>query len=532
MGSELFIRNTRTVAPTADSGLTVTLTSSTPSVCTVSGFVITYVSAGTCTTVASQAGDSTYAAATSVTRSFTIAASNLTAQTITLPDPGAQNLSSNSVTLNPSATSGLTVVLTSSTPSVCTVSGNVVTFVGPGTCTIVGNQAGNGTYSAAPAVTISFLISGPSTPTVVAPAAETPTTRFIRRVTPSPAPAAAAPAVIAAPAASNAAPPVTTNGQRSVGEIASEAIGGFKPGTGLRVEVTGSRISGQFVVSPASIADPIALAAAIKESTSRTKSDFAQVNAVTPLETAPKTEEIFDTAITPKMLELFKASGLSKPRTVGDLDPGKNQKWLSVEAAVQGYVPGSRVFLVVTTKPTILAGVKVGDDGKAILDGLLPVDLLAAGGHNIRLVGTRLIDGVSTDANGEITLDKTAITEIKKFDEGTKATVVLSGTSDKGSSLTAVREVYLDKFIAWWTVWLAAGIALLALIIRFVKRPARFKRRVTTTVIAFAGGIPALMFGWLTASYELWIGTGISIVVALICFFWGRIGGRRSRMTD
>ena len=61
-----------TVAPTATSGLTVTLTSSTPSVCTVSGFVITFVAVGTCTTTASQPGDSTYAAATNVTRSFNI----------------------------------------------------------------------------------------------------------------------------------------------------------------------------------------------------------------------------------------------------------------------------------------------------------------------------------------------------------------------------------------------------------------------------------------------------------------------------
>ena len=61
-----------TVAPTATSGLTVTLTSSTPSVCTVSGFVITFVSTGTCTTTASQPGDSTYSAATAVTRSFNI----------------------------------------------------------------------------------------------------------------------------------------------------------------------------------------------------------------------------------------------------------------------------------------------------------------------------------------------------------------------------------------------------------------------------------------------------------------------------
>jgi CshA-type fibril repeat protein len=61
-----------TVSPTATSNLTVTLTSSTQGICTVSGFVITFVAAGTCTTIASQSGNSTYSAATSVTRSFAI----------------------------------------------------------------------------------------------------------------------------------------------------------------------------------------------------------------------------------------------------------------------------------------------------------------------------------------------------------------------------------------------------------------------------------------------------------------------------
>lgn len=61
-----------TVAPTASSNLTVALTSSTQGVCTVSGFVITFVSASTCTITASQAGDSTYSAATNLVRSFAI----------------------------------------------------------------------------------------------------------------------------------------------------------------------------------------------------------------------------------------------------------------------------------------------------------------------------------------------------------------------------------------------------------------------------------------------------------------------------
>jgi outer membrane protein OmpA-like peptidoglycan-associated protein len=54
----------------ASSGLSVTLTSTTAGVCTVSGLNITHVSAGTCVVTASQSGNGTFAAATSVTRQY------------------------------------------------------------------------------------------------------------------------------------------------------------------------------------------------------------------------------------------------------------------------------------------------------------------------------------------------------------------------------------------------------------------------------------------------------------------------------
>src|SRR5262249_9014570 len=61
-----------TVAPTASSGLPVALLSTTTPVCTVSGSVVTFVTAGSCSLTASQPGNTTYKAATSVTRTFTI----------------------------------------------------------------------------------------------------------------------------------------------------------------------------------------------------------------------------------------------------------------------------------------------------------------------------------------------------------------------------------------------------------------------------------------------------------------------------
>ena len=148
---------------TATSGLTVTLTSNTPGVCSVSGLDITTLANGTCEISATQPGNSTYAAALPVTVSFPV--SSGTSQTITFNNPGTQ-LVGTPYTAVPTATSLLPVSLTSMTPSVCTVSGFVVTFLSTGTCTLVASQAGNVTYAPAASVTQSFTVNAPSTSSV------------------------------------------------------------------------------------------------------------------------------------------------------------------------------------------------------------------------------------------------------------------------------------------------------------------------------------------------------------------------------
>ncbi|MGA2277068.1 MAG: chitobiase/beta-hexosaminidase C-terminal domain-containing protein [Terracidiphilus sp.] len=144
-----------TLKATASSGLTVSFTSTTASVCTVSGSTATFLAAGTCTIDANQAGNSVYAAAAMVAQSFTV---NLTSQTITFANPGAQTVGT-SLTLKATASSGLPVSFTSTTASVCTVSGTTTTFITAGTCTIDANQAGNSVYAAAAMVAQSFTVN-------------------------------------------------------------------------------------------------------------------------------------------------------------------------------------------------------------------------------------------------------------------------------------------------------------------------------------------------------------------------------------
>lgn len=97
---------TFTVPEFADSGLTVSYTSSTTSVCTVTGKTVTLIGPGTCTLVARQPGgdlnDETYIAATPVTQSFNVIAGSRPTATLTnSPVPTATN----TFTVTPTLTS-------------------------------------------------------------------------------------------------------------------------------------------------------------------------------------------------------------------------------------------------------------------------------------------------------------------------------------------------------------------------------------------------------------------------------------------
>jgi sugar lactone lactonase YvrE len=73
IGSPQPVEEQLAIAATASSGLPVSFTSQTPSICTVSGFIVTLRNTGTCTIQASQAGNADYAVAIPVSQSFTVA---------------------------------------------------------------------------------------------------------------------------------------------------------------------------------------------------------------------------------------------------------------------------------------------------------------------------------------------------------------------------------------------------------------------------------------------------------------------------
>jgi len=139
----------------------VSFASTTAGVCTASGSSVTLVSTGTCTIVATQSGDASWAAATPVSQSFQVTAAPVapSAQSINFSQPADTRVDQGPVALSASATSGLGVSFASTTTSVCTVSGSSVTLVSTGTCTITATQAGDASYAAATPVSQSLQVT-------------------------------------------------------------------------------------------------------------------------------------------------------------------------------------------------------------------------------------------------------------------------------------------------------------------------------------------------------------------------------------
>ena len=152
------VGSTYTVTATGGaSGNPVTFSTSTSSVCTVTGSKVSFAAGGTCTVLADQAGNASYEAAPQATQSFSVSKA-AQAITFTSASPAPAYLYGMYAVGVTGGASGNPVVISVSPPNVCTVNGNVVRFVGVGTCTIAANQGGNAAYEAAAQVTQSVKV--------------------------------------------------------------------------------------------------------------------------------------------------------------------------------------------------------------------------------------------------------------------------------------------------------------------------------------------------------------------------------------
>lgn len=116
---------------------------------------------GTNTVTADYSGNSNNAAGNGTLTGGQVV--NPAAQTISFGTLSDVTYGSSPVTLSATATSNLLVAYGSNSNTVCTVSGSTVSIVGIGICSITASQSGNSNYAAAPSVTQTFTVRGPTT---------------------------------------------------------------------------------------------------------------------------------------------------------------------------------------------------------------------------------------------------------------------------------------------------------------------------------------------------------------------------------
>jgi hypothetical protein len=287
---------------------------------------------------------------------------------------------------------------------------------------------------------------------------------------------------------------------RSLSEMRDESVDGFTEGSSVTVRVSGARTTGQFVVTTAKSIDTVAVAAALEESISRQATEFAQL-------TSAKAQSTVDLSkmttgmVSSDARDLFTASGLGEPRTLGSLPTKSATHWVDVQGTARGYVPGSVVYLAVTTSPIIFGSAQVDSDGNAVLDGLLPIDVLEPAAHSIRIVGTRDFGGVKVGPDGKLQLSDTAMSQIESFDQGTNAIVEMVGPGAQGDHV-AVRLIPLLQIIPWWVLWIYLGALALFFAVRRWKANSK-AAFVAMWTVALGGMVAVEIVAWVELAYPM-----------------------------
>jgi hypothetical protein len=148
------------ISATSTAGLPVTLTSSDPSIATITNSgtnsLLVPTGVGTITLTASQAGTANVINAPSVGQPVVITPG---AQTITFAPLTASAYGASPITLSATSSAGLPVTFNSSAAGIASISGNTLTIAGAGSAKITASQAGSKLWAPAKAIMQSLAVA-------------------------------------------------------------------------------------------------------------------------------------------------------------------------------------------------------------------------------------------------------------------------------------------------------------------------------------------------------------------------------------
>jgi hypothetical protein len=242
-----------------------------------------------------------------------------------------------------------------------------------------------------------------------------------------------------------------------VSALGGESLTGFAPGSSTAVRVSGSRTIAMFVLPRVSDGlDTASIVVSLNDSATRQALGYARITSTDATTSRPADGgvPIIDAADAAR----FAAEELSGAAPLDADSVPNSDAWLVVEVDVEQYVPGSRVYLVVTSEPLVIDSVVVSMNGSASLRGAVPLAMLGEGAHRLRVVGSRQLPGILVDEKGAITVPESTLREIETFDNGTTAVVEITGQQQSGANRAIVRYIPLRGDFPWWLL-LAVGLA-------------------------------------------------------------------------
>ncbi|OIN94164.1 MAG: hypothetical protein AUJ20_01580 [Comamonadaceae bacterium CG1_02_60_18] len=144
------------------SGNALVFSSTTPTICTVTGSTVTDINAGDCVVAVDQAASTHYSAAPQVTQKIVVSPAP---QSISFGAAPTLVVDATGTVTATGGASGNGVVFSSVTPSICAVTGSTVSALAAGNCAVAANQAANANYLAAPQ-TLQWIVVGAGTQSI------------------------------------------------------------------------------------------------------------------------------------------------------------------------------------------------------------------------------------------------------------------------------------------------------------------------------------------------------------------------------
>jgi hypothetical protein len=307
----------------------------------------------------------------------------------------------------------------------------------------------------------------------------------------------------------------------TVRELAGESFAGFSAGSSITVRVSGSRTVAMFVLPHMFGAiDSATLVASLRDSAARQALAYAHVERAFVTSAAPANagEPIID----PADLLRFAEEELDGAEPLSAADASAFRNWLVVSVSVEHYVPGTRVYLVITSGPLVIDSAIVSSDGTTRLTSAVPLEILGEGAYRLRVVGSRQLSGIVVNEQGQIQVPDATLREVETFDRGTTAVLEVTGAQPSVGVRTVVRYIPLRGEFPWW-LFLAVLIADIGAIALRKRGHLVFARRRRLALAGLAlAALSASWLGWLALWPEVVPGCALLFILGVLGVVHGR----------